>query len=348
MISLTIHPETNSKGDSQSQTTNFDGPRPLLDGHGRVIDHLRLSVTSACNLRCLYCRPGATAICKPIDLTDAQRLDLIRFMVDVYGLRQLRLTGGEPLLYPSIVKLIESIRSSMPKLMIAMTTNGWRLGPMANDLRNAGLDRLNVSLDCIDPNIYRQLTGGELTPVLHGLERAIDAGFPPPRLNAVVLAGYNDDRLSDMVAWAISRHMEIRFLEAMPIGPAIDFNRNHFVPAERILESLRADYSLDPISRHPGETARRFGIRRGEIRGTIGVIAPLSETFCGQCRRVRITADGRLFPCLLDNRSVVLRRAWRDERLDTDVLDSLIQTAVSKKRANGHVQQVSDMVSLGG
>lgn len=348
MIPLTLQSESGPSIETRSHAIDTGGRRPLVDGHDRVIDHLRLSVTSACNLRCLYCRPGASPVCKPHDLTDTQRLELVRFMADSYGLRQLRLTGGEPLLHPSIVKLIESIRSTLPGLSIAMTTNGWRLGSMAKDLCAAGLDRLNVSLDSIDPATYRELTGGELAPVLAGLEQALNAGFPPPRLNTVVLAGYNDHHLPDLVEWALDRQMEIRFLEAMPIGSAADFNRKHLVPLRRMIELLRAAFQLHGLSRQVGETAVRYTVRRGLVEGTVGLIAPLSESFCGQCRRCRITADGRLFPCLLDDRSVDLRIAWDRVRLDPSKMNALLQKAVGGKRLIGPMHQRTSMVSLGG
>ncbi len=269
-------------------------------------------------------------------------------MADAYGLRQLRLTGGEPLLHGSIVRLIEGIRSSVPGLSIAMTTNGRRLGPMVHDLRAAGLDRLNVSLDSVDAETYRILTGGVLRPVIDGLERAVDAGFPPPRLNVVVLAGHNDHQLPDMVSWALRRQMEIRFLEAMPIGPAAEFNRTHFVPARRMFDILSSRFQMESIDRHPGETAARYSVSDGVLSGKIGIIAPLSESFCGQCRRVRVTADGRIFPCLLDDRSQDLRSAWRDGRFDTCEMNTLMESAVSGKQRSGPMRQSTAMVSLGG
>lgn len=232
----------------------------LIDGHGRIVDHLRLSVTSACNLHCMYCRPRYGWKRTPHELSDPQRLDLIRFLHDACALKQVRLTGGEPLLHDSIVSLIANIHSNFPALSLAMTTNGGRLRSRAADLRSAGLDRLNVSLDSIDPFIYRSLTGGDLAPVLEGIEEAITIGFPPPRLNAVVLAGFNDGQLSDMVSWAHHRDMEIRFLEAMPIGPAAEFNRRHFVHARRIKDILEACFRLTPLPRAPGETADRKSV----------------------------------------------------------------------------------------
>ena len=322
--------------------------RKLIDGQGRIIDHLRLSVTSACNLSCLYCRPGRGSGCRPRELSDSQRLELIRFLHDEYGLKQVRLTGGEPLLHDSIVPLVAEIRRSLPALSLAMTTNGGRLKFLASDLKQAGLDRLNVSLDSTNPATYRALTGGELAPVLEGIEQAIMVGFPPPRLNAVVLAGFNDDQLPDMVSWAHHRGMEIRFLEAMPIGPAADFNRQHFVSAHRIQEVLSAHYRLSPLPRAPGETAARFRADGSSGSGTIGIIAPISESFCGQCRRMRLTADGKLFPCLLDSRFVDLASCWDSAGFQHSRADGFILDAAAGKRASGLYRQDTAMIVLGG
>lgn len=229
-----------------------------------------------------------------------------------------------------------------------MTTNGWRLKSLAAGLRAAGLDRLNISLDSIDPGVYRTLTGGELAPVLDGINAAMAAGFPPPRLNAVVLSGVNDHLLPEMVSWAIQRGMELRFLEAMPIGPAADFNRSHFVPAGRIKDILKNRYSLVALPRRPGETAARFAVRGESIVGTIGIIAPVSEAFCGQCRRIRITADGKLFPCLLDARFVDLSSCWDDAGFQAGKADDLMIDAVSGKRSSGVMRQDTSMIALGG
>lgn len=321
---------------------------PIIDGCGRRIDHLRISVTSVCNLRCLYCRPLARACDRTESLSDQKRLDLVRYLHENRGLHQVRLTGGEPLLHPSIVSLIAGIRSAAPGLSVAMTTNGAGLKSIAQDLLSAGLDRLNVSLDTIDPQRYRALTGGCVQDVLDGIDRAIAVGFPKPKVNTVVLKDHNDDQLIELVDWALQRGIEIRFLEAMPIGPAADFNRAHYLPASSIKSILASKYQLAPTGRLPGETAMRFVADYGAWRGTIGIIAPMSEPFCGQCRRMRLTADGKLFPCLLDSRFVDLKPCWTNEVFVPGVVDALLEQAVSGKRLAGPRQQVTSMVKLGG
>lgn len=263
-------------------------------------------------------------------------------------LRQLRLTGGEPLLHRTLTKFIRDVREAMPDLEIAMTTNGRHLAKFARELRCAGLDRLNVSLDTLDGERYRRLTGGELQPVMDGLAVVADAGFPPPRINAVVLRGINDHDVAEMAQWAMHRSCEIRFLEAMPIGPAAAFNREHFVPAHRIRKTLESAFHLHPLPGSPGQTATRYEAIGAHGCGVVGIIAPVSESFCGQCRRIRVTADGRLFPCLLDSRSVDLNPAWRSAVFNTDEAESLIRTAVGGKQPSGPMRQTAAMITLGG
>lgn len=323
-------------------------PAILRDRFDRVIDHLRLSVTSACDLRCSYCRPSSLNAETRPGLTDRQRVEFVTHFHERYRLSRLRLTGGEPLLHPTLARLIRSIRRACPRLDIAMTTNGRRLAEKAEDLREAGLDRLNVSLDTLDAGTYRTLTGGNLAPVLDGIRRCKEVGFPPPRINAVVLRGVNDDHLPDLVEWACGQGSEMRFLEAMPVGPAADFNRTRFVAASEMLQRLAGRFELSPLARGLGETARRYSIRGGSMSGVVGIISPVSQRFCGQCRRVRVTADGRLFPCLLDGRNVDLRPVWRDGAMSHDELDCLVRAAVEEKQAVGPSLQHTAMVQLGG
>lgn len=320
---------------------------PLIDGHGRRIHHLRLSVISACNLRCIYCKP------KPDGsgtrrLTDRNRTEFVRFLYEQYGLSQVRVTGGEPLLYPRLLELIESLREIAPALGLAMTTNAQGLADRAESLRNVGLDRLNISIDSLDPDRYRAMTGGELRPVLEGIDAAIAAGFPPPKLNSVVLRGENEDEMTSLAAWAFERGCEMRFLEAMPIGPAAEVNRRLFVSADEIHARLASEFDLAPIGLEFGATSLCFRCRGARGSGIIGLIAPITRPFCGSCGRVRLTADGKLYPCLLDERFADLRPAWGEGGFDTLVADALIRDVVGGKRAQGSKLQSAGMVSLGG
>lgn len=324
--------------------------RKLIDGIGRRIDHLRVSVTARCDLRCLYCRPfGESA--EPVGrnlLTDAQRLDFIRFMHEYYGLAQVRITGGEPLVYQGLLALVDALHTALPDLSLAMTSNGRLLRSLAKDLRSAGLDRLNISLDSQDPQTYRKITGGELQLTLDGIHAALEAGFPAPRINMVVLRGLNDGELPVMMRWAFAEGFELRFLEAMPIGDAAAANRSALVTAAEMRALIGKHFTLSPLSDHIPGTARRYRATSSSGSGMIGIIAPLTESFCGDCRRVRLTADGKFFPCLLDSRHVNVTEAWSGSDFDPACMTNLVEDAVAGKQAEGSQHQATAMVRLGG
>ncbi len=325
------------------------GERVLIDGCGRRIDHLRLSVNDDCDLHCVYCRPQKPAVSSKdrTTLSDAQRIELVRFLHDRYGLSHVRITGGEPLLYRNVIPLVGALRAAFPDLSLAMTTNGRLLYRRSFDLYHAGLSRLNVSVDSLRPQRYFEITNGRLDDVLAGLDAATVVGFSPPKINTVVLRGLNDDEVVELARWALSRGSELRFLEAMPIGPAADVNRRGFVAAEEVRQRLAEHLHLTPLARSLGETAVRYRVEGDGCAGVLGFISPVSDPFCTSCRRLRVTSQGRLFPCLLDDRSVDLSGAWRDGVLRTSVAEQLIGDAVADKQPEGH-RQATDMVSLGG
>ena len=321
----------------------------LVDGCGRPIDHLRLSVTSKCELRCVYCRPARDACLQEHSgqLTDDQRLEFVEFLHHRFGLAQVRITGGEPLLYPGVVSLVARLKRAVPDVQLAMTTNGRRLYQKGFELYHAGLDRLNVSLDSLDPARYRRITGASIGPVLDGIESACFVGFPPPKINTVVLRGFNEDEIADLAIRAWSWDSEIRFLEAMPIGPAAEANRRAFVSGAQIEAKLAERFDLEPIPGETGETARRFRASSDSNRGIIGLITPVTEPFCAGCRRMRLTASGRLYPCLLDDRSTDIRAAWSGGGFCAQEAARLIRTAVMGKQARGSTQ-LSPMIMIGG
>ncbi len=320
----------------------------LIDGCGRKIDHLRLSLTSACDLNCIYCKPDRGAKPDPhVGFTDDQRIALVRHLHDRYGLAQVRITGGEPLIYPRVVSLIAGIRSALPDITIAMTTNGRLLYRKGFELRNAGLTRLNVSLDSLDPQRYHELTGGKLEDVLRGIDSARFLGFPPPKINMVVLRGSNDGDIVSLAEWGVDLGLEVRFLEAMPIGPAASFNEEAFVSVAEVLQILGRRFSVEALPRGKGETARLYRISDGNRSGMVGTIGSVSEPFCTDCRRIRVTAEGRLYPCLLDNRSTDLTGAWCDGVLDSAALDQSFEASLAGKNPFGG-RQTTSMVTLGG
>lgn len=323
--------------------------RELVDGCGRRIDHLRLSVTDECDLRCIYCQPhGSSQSAVRPQLTDEQRIDLVRHLHDRYGLFHVRLTGGEPLLYPNLVSLIAGLRKAVPDLSMAMTTSARWLYHKGVELRRAGLNRLNISLDSLDPARYHKITGGSLEDVLAGIDSARFVGFEPPKINVVVLRGVNEDEVADLATWALSRGSEIRFLEAMPIGLAAKTNTRGFVSAAQIRQRLSEHFELSALPPRYGETARRFSAVGKGLSGVVGLISPVTEPFCGECRRIRLTADGRVYPCLNDGRCVDMSGAWHDGMFDRSRVDDLLEQAVAGKLAEGTRGQPERMVSIGG
>lgn len=320
----------------------------LSDGCGRRIDHLRISLTPACDLRCLYCRPSPEPPRRATRMSWPQRLEFVRFLHERYGLAQVRISGGEPLLCAELVPFVAAIRAALPRVALALTTNGHRLARLARRLRGAGLDRLNVSVDSLDARRYRQITGAALEEVLGGLAAARGAGFPPPKINTVVLRGINDDEVCALARWALTGGSEVRFLEVMPIGPAARFNRQHFVAAGEVHRRLSRCFSLEPLPRSPGATARRYRARGDGCAGVVGLIAPVSEPFCAGCRRVRLTADGRLYPCLLDRQGVDMRAAWREGLFCRATAASLLAAAVAAKQWQGPRRPAAAMSVLGG
>jgi cyclic pyranopterin phosphate synthase len=265
-----------------------------------------------------------------------------------YGLCQVRLTGGEPLAYTGIVSLVAAMREAMPDLAIVMTTNGAGLDRVAGPLREAGLDRLNLSLDSTDADTYRRITGGDVKRPLAALAAAREAGFPPPKINTVVLRGLNDGQLPQMAEWAIENGLEIRFLEAMPIGPAARHNRERFVSASQMLARLRRSFGIEPIVGTRRTTARRYRVTRGSRQGVVGIIPPMSDPFCGGCGRVRLSAEGILYPCLLDSRHVDMSAVWRRGGFDAETAAALVEEAVAGKQRDGPQQQATAMVQIGG
>jgi cyclic pyranopterin phosphate synthase len=320
----------------------------LRDGCGRRIDHLRLSVISACDMRCVYCRPHGHRPGGHTCFSDEQRLEFVRFLHGRFGLSQLRITGGEPLQCPSLARFIAAIRAALRDVSIALTTNGCLLAKRAVELRRAGLDCLNVSLDSLDAERYRCLTGGVLREALAGLQATAQAGFPPPKINTVVLRGLNDDEICDLARWALAAGLEIRFLEAMPIGPAADLNRRRFVSAAEIRDRLAREFDLVALPETQGATARRYRVSGAGCAGAVGLIAPISQPFCDGCRRMRLTAEGELYPCLLDSHCVDMSAAWGKEGFCPATAERLVEEAVVGKRPQGPRRQTAAMVAIGG
>ena len=300
----------------------------MLDRYGRTIEYLRVSLTDLCNLRCVYCMPEA-GVCK---LSHAQILTLeeveeIAAAAVELGIRKIRLTGGEPLVRRGIVELVRRLRALPGLRELTLTTNGILLPALAQPLRDAGLDRVNISLDTLDAEKYRRLTrGGELQKALDGIEAAEAAGFSPIKLNAVLLGGVNDDEIPALCALTRERPIEMRFIELMPIGDALYFGPEACIPVDTVLRRMP---ELVPLPRAHGSVARRFRLP-GAV-GSVGLISPVSCSFCGECNRIRLTADGFMKPCLHSAEEFPLRG------LHGDALREAIRAAVNAK-PQAHVE----------
>lgn len=264
--------------------------------------YLRLSVTDQCNLRCAYCRPAREGDGSATDhaerLSRAQIVRAVALADEVLPLRKLRFTGGEPLLRDDLVEIVRDVRKGVPRAKLALTTNGVRLAQLASPLRRAGLDALNVSLDTLDRDRFRALTGAPaLDRVLEGLRAARAAGFDPIKLNAVLLQGVNGDQLAQLVRLASHFGAELRFIELMPNGAGAALHPKAYLSARQALEQLQSSLRYEGELGRSG-TATRHRFRDGDRIVVVGFITPVSEPFCHGCDRLRLDACGRLFGCL--------------------------------------------------
>ena len=333
------------------------------DRFGRALRDLRISVTDRCNFRCPYCMPkeefGDDYRFVPTadQLTGAETVRLAGLFADL-GVRKLRITGGEPLLRRDLAGLIAALAPLRARGIddIALTTNGFLLERRAQALADAGLDRVTISLDSLDPRVFERLNGLDrpLEPVLRGLEAARSAGLQPIKINVVVLRGVNDGGVLDLVERFRGTGVAVRFIEYMDVGNRNGWSADQVVPSRRIMETIRAVHPLEPLEpAYAGEVARRY--RYADGAGEIGFISSVSEPFCGDCTRARLSVDGTLYTCLFAWRGVPLlpllrggagdaeiaravRGAWerRDDRYSED--RKRVQAFTDRKRARAEVE----------
>lgn len=317
----------------------------MKDTLGREITYLRISLTDLCNLRCAYCMPpeGAKKLGHRDILSFEEIGEIARAVVSL-GVRKIRLTGGEPLVRRGMVDLCRRLRAIPALDELALTTNGLLLPGMAADLKAAGVDRVNISLDTLDPDKYRRITrGGSLERALAGIRAAKDAGLTPLKLNCVLIGGFNDDEIADLAALTVDEPVEVRFIELMPIGDAEGFGPEAYLPCEAVLERLPG---LIPAGDNGG-VAERY--RLPGAAGTVGLIRPLSRCFCGRCDRLRLTADGQLKPCLHSREELPVRGLHGE-----DLLRQLERAIRHKPARHGELssssrsQSVRDMNQIGG
>ncbi len=328
----------------------------LIDSHGRLHRDLRISLTDHCNLRCTYCMPaeGLPWLPKTTLLTREELLQIVRVAVSC-GITEVRLTGGEPLLRPDLEELIAgiaAIESPQGPVDISMTTNGIGLDRRAEGLVAAGLDRVNISLDTLDPEVFSRLTRrNRHADVLAGIEAAAAAGLAPLKLNAVLMTGVNDTEAPALLAWALAQGAELRFIEQMPLDAGHTWTREGMVTADQVQALLARKFELTPLPGRGAAPAERFLVDGGP--GTVGIIASVTRPFCGACDRVRLTADGQLRNCLFSATELDLRTPLRDGA-STDELAALFARSVGAKLPGhgindpGFLQPDRPMSAIGG
>ncbi|MBP2179054.1 GTP 3',8-cyclase MoaA [Amycolatopsis magusensis] len=334
-------------------------PRPdhpgLLDTFGRVATDLRVSLTDKCNLRCTYCMPAEGLDWLPGDqvLSDDELLRLLRIAVELLGVTDIRLTGGEPMLRQGLERIIAEVSALRPKPRLSMTTNGIGLAKRAEGLVAAGLDRINVSLDTIDRDTFARLTRRDrLRHVLEGLAAARDAGLSPVKVNAVLMRGVNDHEAVPLLRFCLDNGYHLRFIEQMPLDAQHGWDRGGMITAEDILGLLGTEFTLTP-SEAPrgGAPAERWLVDGGP--GDVGVIASVTRPFCSACERTRLTADGSIRSCLFSNEETDLRVLLRAGARDEEIAGAW-RTAMWGKLAGheineaGFAQPIRPMSAIGG
>ena len=293
----------------------------MIDNYGRSIDYLRISVTDLCNLRCRYCMPEEGVPKQPHStIMTFEEIVSAAKAAAATGIRKIRITGGEPLVRRGIVSLCRELSSIEGINEVCMTTNGTLLRRFAEQLKDAGVARLNISLDTLVPEKYNYITRlGNLSDALEGIDAAFDAGFDSIKINNVLTGGFNDDEIEAFVDMTRDRSIEVRFIELMPIGGGIDFDTSKFISCHHVLERVP---ELEPLELRDG-VAELY--RLPEALGRVGLIRPISHKFCDSCNKIRITSDGMLKPCLHSDREISLRGK------DCSEMEEIIRGAILEK-----------------
>ncbi|KQY64382.1 MULTISPECIES: GTP 3',8-cyclase MoaA [unclassified Nocardioides] len=327
----------------------------LSDAFGRTATDLRVSLTDRCNLRCSYCMPAEGLDWLPDDsvLTDDELVRLVGVATNLLGVREVRFTGGEPLVRRGLVDIVRRTAALEPRPEISLTTNALGLARNAQALAEAGLDRVNVSLDTIRPETFAEITRRDrLHDVVAGLEAAHAAGLGPVKINAVLLRGVNDDQAPELLQWSLDRGYELRFIEQMPLDAQHGWRRDTMITADEILAALEAEFDLSPAEEPRGSApAELFSVNGGPA--TVGVIASVTRPFCGDCDRVRLTADGQVRNCLFAREESDLRTALRAGATDAELAERWIAAVVGKLPGHGindpsFLQPTRPMSAIGG
>lgn len=305
----------------------------LIDAYNRKINYLRISITDRCNLRCRYCMPqeGVSQF-GHAEVLRYEEIQRIAVIASRRGISKIRITGGEPLVRKNAVQLVGQLARIQGIQDLSMTTNGVLLEEFAGGLRRAGLQRVNISMDSLNPEKYRRITrGGDLSRVWAGISAARKAGLNPIKINIVAIADFNDDEILDFARLSIAEELQVRFIEFMPIGESSEWHPDRSIPAAEVKRRIEGLGSLSPIEDRKNSSdgpARLFKLPGA--RGTIGFISPVSDHFCTTCNRMRLTADGKLKTCLFSDEEVDLKSLIRSGDTD-EILEKIIREAISRK-----------------
>jgi GTP 3',8-cyclase len=323
-----------------AETTQLAREGVLKDSYGRAIRDLRVSLTDRCNFRCFYCLPHGEPPIAPKE--QMLSYEEIEYACDIFvslGIEKIRLTGGEPMMRRDIETIIQKLANLKSKGLrdLALTTNGYFLPDRARGLKDAGLDRITISLDSLKRDRFKQMTGVDvLDRVLLGIAAARQARLQPIKINAVIVRGHNEDEVADFAAFAREHDVRMRFIEFMPLDSGHEWAREQVVSGREIRERISARFPLIPVdARRGSETASRYRFADG-APGEIGIIAPVTEPFCGACSRIRLTADGQIRTCLFSTVEHSLRDVIRSGAGREDVID-YIESVVMKKEPRHYI-----------
>ncbi|MBC7909626.1 MAG: GTP 3',8-cyclase MoaA [Pyrinomonadaceae bacterium] len=311
----------------------------LKDSYGRVIRDLRVSLTDRCNFRCFYCLPhGEPPIAPKEQMLSYEEIEYVAEIFVSLGIEKIRLTGGEPMMRRDIETIIRKLSALKPGLHdLALTTNGYFLPGRAEGLKEAGLDRITISIDSLKPEVFKSMTGVDvLDRVLEGIEAAQRAGLTPIKINAVIVRGHNEDEVVDFAAFAREHDVSMRFIEFMPLDSGHDWSRADVFSGREMFERINERFPLAPLKvRRGSETSARYGFADG-APGEIGIIAPVTQAFCGACSRIRLTADGQIRTCLFSTVEHSLRDVVRGGATRTEIIE-YIQSVVLKKEPRHYI-----------
>lgn len=342
---LNILPDTVRPSDLSGQHV----PSQNVDAFGRRIDYLRISVTDRCNLRCVYCMPeSGVPLQRRSELLSFEEIWRIARAATEIGFSKFRITGGEPMVVRGILDFLKGIKHAIAGSKLCLTSNGVLLADTIEQVRELGVDRINISLDTLDPNRFKRLTRRDgLDRVLYSIDRAIELGFERVKVNAVIVRGINEDDLIPLVSLAEHRDIDVRFIEQMPLDGQTD---GGFLGASEMTRSIHAHYPLEAVPPKDSRQSAQLMFRSARLRGQVGVIAPRSEKFCTHCNRMRLTSNGELKGCLLKSGTLDIKTAIRDGATDQQLQQLLLYAVGAKPEKYRNEQYGLDrsMSAIGG